>query len=411
LVSTQASSCGFARTDYFRLLPARLHDILIEEKRPTNHKSCINPKSLTLVWPLTGLAGGVLIALTPLKTGIALSTGIGVLCIATPLVLVLSAHPIGARIGAFLGGLVIAVPCFVWALPVHRVLLMCFMAIPFVSAAALVLMPPVTGFRARLAYLLTWCGTRQITRRPRSFDARAFRNLIVATALLAAAIGVVKATPASGFWFLLRWLAGGIAILACAEMATACFPFVTTLLGLTVPPLMQSPWRSTSLVEFWTKRWNPAASQLFRMCCFAPLARRSSALALFTAFAGSALGHTLLVYLGLGRWTISLACGAFFLVQPLLIAAERRMKVKRWPRAAAWTWTLAALIITSPLFVEPVFQIIERSWNPAEPFFVPTLWALGFVLVVTIVFSLGSLTALGSTTESAKPHPLEIVNH
>jgi hypothetical protein len=358
-----------------------------------------------------GLAGGVLIALTPSKTGIALSTGIVVWGAATLLVLMISGHPIGARIGAVVGGLVIAVPCFVWALPVHRVLLMCFIAIPFVSAAALLLTPPIAGFRARLAYLLTWCGTRQITRRARSLDTCAFRNLIIATALLAIAIAVVKATPPFSLWLLLRWFAGGIAVLACAEMVTASFPLVTALMGLTMPPLMKSPWRSTSLAEFWTKRWNPAASQLFRTACFTPLARRSAAMALFTAFAASALGHTLLVYLGLERWTISLACGVFFLVQPLLLAAERRMKVKRWPHAAAWGWTLAALTITSPLFVEPVFQIIERSWNPAEPFFVPTLWALGFVLVVTVSLSLASLTALVPISEPAKPHPLQIINH
>ncbi|HMJ65984.1 MAG TPA: MBOAT family protein [Candidatus Binatia bacterium] len=391
-------------TDYFSL------DILIEEIHARNHKSySINHKSLTLAWPLTGLLGGVLIALTPSKTGIALSTGIAVLCIATPLVLILSAHPIGARIGAFLGGLVMAVPCFVWGLPIHRVLLMCFMAIPFVSAAAFILTPPITGFRARLAYLLTWCGARQITRRPRNFDASAFRNLIVATVVLAAAIAMVKVTPPSGLWLPVRWFTGGIVVLACAEMVTAAFPLVTAFVGITMPPLMRSPWRSTSLVEFWTKRWNPAASQLFRTACFTPLARRSAALALFTAFAASALGHTLLVYLGLGRWTISLACGAFFLVQPLLIAAERRMNIKRWPRTAAWAWTLAALTITSPLFVEPVFQIIERSWNPAEPFLVPTLWALGFVITVTTVISLASLAARPLNPQSLVPCKSSIV--
>jgi hypothetical protein len=87
------------------------------------------------------------------------------------------------------------------------------------------------------------------------------------------------------------------------------------------------------------------------------------------------------------------------------------MNVKRWPQAAAWTWTLAALTITLPLFVEPAFQIIERSWNPAEPLFVPVLWALGFVIVVTTGISLASLIALGPATEPASPHPLQITNH
>jgi hypothetical protein len=79
-----------------------------------------------------------------------------------------------------------------------------------------------------------------------------------------------------------------------------------------------------------------AASALgFRPLVFAPLARRGIALALFAAFFASAVSHTLLAYMAMVRWKISLVCGAFFVVQPLLILAERRMNVRRWPTAGA----------------------------------------------------------------------------
>jgi hypothetical protein len=348
-----------------------------------------------LFWPVAGIIIGMLVAMIPSKTGIPLSTGIAAWFVAMLLVLVLSAHPTGTRLAALLAGLFMAVPCFVWASPFDRCLLMCFTAMPFVASAALVLIPPITSFRARLAYLLTWCGRRQISRRPRTFDIAPLRNLLVASAIFAAAVAVLAF--AVGLGQAVRWLAAGIATLAFAEMATASFPFVSGLMGLTLPALMQSPYRSTSIGEFWTKRWNPAASEMFLNFCFLPLARHGVALALLATFALSALGHTLLVYLALGTWTISLICGAFFLVQPLLIAAERAMKVKRWRPAAARTWTLAALAMTSPLFLEPVLQILERSWGRPAAVLQPTLAFLAFVMIVSTGISLASLIALGPT--------------
>ena len=63
------------------------------------------------------------------------------------------------------------------------------------------------------------------------------------------------------------------------------------------------------------------------------------------------------------------------------------------PSQAARAWTLGALTILSPLFVEPVLQILEPSWGPSDGVLVPTLVILGFVLGVNFFFALGSLAA------------------
>jgi hypothetical protein len=140
-----------------------------------------NPKLLNrkqLAWPAVGIVLRTLVAIIPSKTGITLHAGIAAWCVAMGLVLILSAHPMGARIGALMAGLFMAVPCFVWTSPLSRFLLMCFMFMPLAAAATLVLVPPIAGFRARLAYLCTWCGTRPVKRRARSLDAAAPQNLI-----------------------------------------------------------------------------------------------------------------------------------------------------------------------------------------------------------------------------------------
>jgi hypothetical protein len=372
-----------------------------------------NPKSRNrtqLIWPAAGLVIAILAvnvaAANPRYTPhISLWTGVAAWCVAMVLVLILSANRIGARAGILMAGLFLAVPCFVRSPPLFRGVLMCGMLMPFAAAAAFVLTPPITGIRARLAYLCSWCGTHPVNRRARGFDAASLMQLIVATAVLDAAIASIIAVPASGLWLPVRWLAGGIMMLAVAEMITASFPLVATAFGLTVPPLMQSPWRSASVGEFWTKRWNIfAADKLFRPYCFAPLARHNLALALFAAFALSGFGHMLAAFVALGSWRLALPFGAFFLVQPLPIIAERRLGVRRWHPAAARTWTFAALAITSPLFVEPLLQTVERSWGTQTSALPPTVFTLCSILVFSAIVALASLASCSASAQSMPPN-------
>lgn len=373
----------------------------------------INAKSRNrkqLVWPLTGIVVTILAvqfaATNPFYTPhIALKTGIAAWCAALVLVIILSACRIGARAGVVLAGLFLAIPCFVTSPPLFRGLLMCIMCMPFAAAVALVITPPIATVRARLAYLCSWCGTHQISRCARSLDVASLLHLVVATAVLAISMAVVMAVPDANSWLLLRWLAGGIMILAFAEMVTACFPLVATAFGVIIPPLMQSPYLSTSIGEFWTKRWNIFASEkVFRPYCFTPLARRSVGLALFAGFALSAVGHVLLAYAALGSWSISLIWGTFFLVQPLLIIAERWLAVRRWRPSSARVWTLAALAITSPLFVEPMLRVVEESWGKQDSAFPPTAVILGFVIIFSGVVSFASLTSYSAVTKCSPPN-------
>lgn len=345
------------------------------------------------IWPGAGIVIGMLVA--PFyKPQVTLEGGIAAWFADLTLVLVLSAHPMTARMACLVAGLFLAVPCLLDGSALSRGLLMCGMALPLAIAALPLLGPPTAGFRERLTYLFTWLSTREVKRRARSLNIASLLHLIAAVIVFAAAMAAVKAASVGGAWLLVRWLAGGIMILAFAEVVTASHNFVTALMGVTPPALMESPYLSTSLIEFWTRRWNPAASLLvFRTFFFRPLARCGAALALCAAFFASAVGHVLLPLMATGQWGISLMCGAFFAVQPLLIAAERAMKVRWWSVAAARTWTLTALAIASPLFVEPVLQIIEPDWGAPDDVLSPTMAMVGFVIGLNVFYSLGSLAA------------------
>ena len=49
--------------------------------------------------------------------------------------------------------------------------------------------------------------------------------------------------------------------------------------------------------------------------------------------------------------------GAFFLVHGLLVIAERPLRIGRRAEGVARTWTVAAFVITSPIFVESFLRV------------------------------------------------------
>jgi hypothetical protein len=362
--------------------------------------SRISSRRQQFIWSAVGLMLGAVAAMNPLQLRhITVYAGIAIWFLGVMLALGLSSTAVGARSATVLAGLFAAVPVFVDASPLSRLLLACFMGLNLIAAATFTLVPPIADVRARLAHLCSWCGTRRIERRAPALDTAALRQLVAATIVLAAAIAVAMGTDASGAWLLVRWLAAGVATLALAEMMTASFPFAASLVGVTMPQLFQSPYLSTSIGEFWTQRWNISAAELFRRFIFAPLARHSIGLALFATFAVSGIAHTLLAFLALGRWRIALVCGAFFVVQPLLISAERALNIRRLPQASRRVWTLMALAVTSPLILEPSLRVVEQSWGPPDNVPAATVAALSFCLVISVVISIAALVSLTSGRE------------
>jgi hypothetical protein len=353
----------------------------------------MNRDRWSFVWPAAGIAGAVavLVFIRPSRVDhISLGAGVAAWGGELAILAALAAHPTGARLGVVAAGLLLPLPAFVTASPLARLLLACVLGATFVRAADLA-PRPTAGNLARLAALCTLFDPGRVGRRARHCDAAAVGTLVVATAILTAAFAAVGSVPAAGSWLPVRWLAGGVAVLALAEVASACHRLLTAALGLDVPPFFRSPYRATSVGEFWTRRWNLPASAALREHCFAPVARRGPALGLLAAFAASAAGHALLAGLALGRRVPALSCAAFFLLQPLAIVAERRLGVRRWPAAAGRGWTLTFLAATSPLVVEPLLEILETFVGAPDDVLIPTAGAVAFCVAVSGVNALAAL--------------------
>src|SRR5688572_26238864 len=209
-------------------LPARLWHTMI-----SGNPSLKLRERKQLIWPVAGIVLGVLVAMNPFyQPRVTLVVGVAAWFVDLALVLVLSAHPVTARVASLVAGVFLAVPGFLQASPLSRGFLMCCMALPLAIAALPLLASPTAGLRERLTYFFTWLSTREVKRHARSFDSASLLRLIAAAVVLAAAMASVKAVSAAGLGLPLRWLAGGIMILAFAEVVTASHDFMTALMGL-----------------------------------------------------------------------------------------------------------------------------------------------------------------------------------
>jgi hypothetical protein len=166
-----------------------------------------------------------------------------------------------------------------------------------------------------------------------------------------------------------RWLsrcgAGLLFAYTGVEGALGAFEFVYRACGLLPPELHRRPILSLSIAEFWGRRWNRIVGSWLFATFYRPLAVRGSpAWGLVAAFAGSALLHLYFTWAALGLGP-ALHMGSFFLAQLPLLALERRLGQSGWPRVARRLWTLAWLALASPLFVEPMLDILAGGFAPS----------------------------------------------
>ncbi len=128
--------------------------------------------------------------------------------------------------------------------------------------------------------------------------------------------------------------------------------------GVDCRPLFVAPLRSTSLGEFWGRRWNLAFSQMTAIAVYQPLVRRAGRpAALAASFLGSGLLHELAISVpvraGYGLPT------AYFALHAALVLAEGRLARAGHPiDRIAWAgraWTLAWLVVPLPILFHRPF--------------------------------------------------------
>jgi alginate O-acetyltransferase complex protein AlgI len=137
--------------------------------------------------------------------------------------------------------------------------------------------------------------------------------------------------------------------------------------GFAVRRLFDEPWRSRSLRDFWSRRWNLAFVDMDRMVFLPPLRRLfagSRSAPVYGIFLVSGLLHEVAIsYPVLHGWGQP---GLYFLIQGLAFGGERKLGVeRRFSDAAARAWTWAWILVPLPLLFHQSFRnglVVDFIW-------------------------------------------------
>uniref|UniRef100_A0A2P2PJH8 Acyl-CoAsterol O-acyltransferase 1 n=1 Tax=Rhizophora mucronata TaxID=61149 RepID=A0A2P2PJH8_RHIMU len=145
------------------------------------------------------------------------------------------------------------------------------------------------------------------------------------------------------------------------EMILAMVAFLArAVLGLELEPQFNEPYLSTSLQDFWGRRWNLMVSRILRPTVYEPtidigtrvIGRKWAPIpAIWSTFFVSALMHELLFYY-LSRLRPTWEVARFFILHGFLLTAEIALKKacgSRWrlPRMISRPFTVGFVIVTS----------------------------------------------------------------
>ena len=153
----------------------------------------------------------------------------------------------------------------------------------------------------------------------------------------------------------------GIFIYCFLDFLLPCLAALGRALGMGLEPQFDKPYLSTSLQDFWGRRWNLMASAVLRPAVYIPVRARLGAPAgVLATFLVSGLMHEVVVY----YITFRLPTGqltAFFLLHGASMCAERWW-ARRWPNASR-----LPRVVATPLVV--LFVLATALWLFFPPLF------------------------------------------
>lgn len=164
--------------------------------------------------------------------------------------------------------------------------------------------------------------------------------------------------------------AAGILALMCTVHLGYCdvLSSLVRWLGWSAAPLFEQPWRSTSLRDFWNKRWNIAFVEMNRQV-FMPLFKRSASVrtAVLLAFLLSGALHEFAIsYPAAGGYGGPML---YFVIQAIACLAEQRLlRLFGANTAGKRIWTWLVLLLPAPLLFTPIFMgaIIDPMYSSLQ---------------------------------------------
>ncbi len=291
--------------------------------------------------------------------------GLAVWAAATALVAALGGDRSRARAGLALACALLVLPFVLAGEPMLRALVAYLAVVTLAAAVDFAAARTHPRFAGRLLHVLALpvlVDTFTAKSVPRTFDARSAIRTVVA---LGVGAGAMLAWREVASWpqatRAIAWnLAAVVLVLVVAELMTSVVRVVTAPFGISLQPVHDRPHLARTVSEFWSKRWNLMTGSWLRKYCFLSLVRHGPLLAILATFAVSAAMHVYLILVPGDAWSW-LMWAAFFMVQPLLLVAERKLHVRHWPPFAGRAWTIGTLALLSPLLFVPILRLVDVS--------------------------------------------------
>lgn len=146
--------------------------------------------------------------------------------------------------------------------------------------------------------------------------------------------------------------------------------------GVDVKELFRSPYKATSLKEFWGKRWNMAFSEMTAMVVYKPLKVKCGIpLAMIASFLVSGMLHEIAI-----SFPVKMGYGLpfiYFVLHGLAMFAESKISfVKKInvDHVLSHVWVFAWLILPMPLLFHHVF--IVEVVEPLRDFILGSIYGL-----------------------------------
>jgi len=146
----------------------------------------------------------------------------------------------------------------------------------------------------------------------------------------------------------------------CGSELTFLFPALFGLREL-ARPVFQNPIASSSLNEFWSKRWHQLLRDNFVICTYQPLSKTfGTGFGKFTVFLLSGILHDL-IFAVMFR-TMIYEETLFFGLHGVLIGIEEFVSptLNQFPKWGRIIFTHCLLYITSPILVRPFLRVGEQ---------------------------------------------------
>jgi predicted DCC family thiol-disulfide oxidoreductase YuxK len=226
--------------------------------------------------------------------------------------------------------------------------------------------PGAATSRARvILYLFAWPGmdAKAFLERPYGEKAAGWEWIAAAlkTTVGAALIWIGARAALPAYPVLAGWL-GMIGLILTLHFGTFhLLSLAWRRAGVDARPVMRSPLESTSLADFWGRRWNTAFHELATRFTFRPLrVRVGNSIAALIVFLLSGVIHELVISLPAGGG-YGLPTG-YFIVQGLGIAGERSRRGRRLGLGRGWRGRLFTVLVAAgpaywlfpPVFVHHV---------------------------------------------------------